>query len=107
MLFILKVLWRSNNLMQKMTSLTPYIYEIIHLKVFLKHFAQNFSPYYMVLDKPRKGPVHLELFSPSVIRGPWVNLLKVKTTHILTLNGKREWHSSIGSRLGALIYNTL
>ena len=43
-LFILKVLWCSNNLMQKMTSMTLSIYEIIHLKVFFKNFAHKFPP---------------------------------------------------------------
>ena len=63
-----------------MTSLTPSTYETIHLKVFFKTFAQNFSPnrkvassrpvnYFKVFDKPTKGPVHLDLFLPSVIRG--------------------------------------
>ena len=41
---ILKVLWCSNNLMQKMTSLILTIYEVIHLKVFFKNFALKFSP---------------------------------------------------------------
>ena len=26
------------------------------------------------LDKPTVGPVHLQLFHPSVIRGPWIKL---------------------------------
>ena len=42
--FILKILLCSNNLIQKMTSITPSISENIHLKVFFKKFAQNFSP---------------------------------------------------------------
>ena len=37
--FTLKVLWFSNNMMQKMTSITPSIYKISHLKVFFKNFA--------------------------------------------------------------------
>ena len=39
---ILKVLRCSNNLVQKMTSITPYIYETIHKKVFFKNFDQKF-----------------------------------------------------------------
>ena len=27
------------------------------------------------LDKPTVGPVHLQLFRPSVIRGPWLRVL--------------------------------
>ena len=45
LLFILKVLWFSNNLMQKMTSLTHSIYYIIHLEVFFKLFNRNFDHY--------------------------------------------------------------
>ena len=45
LLFILKVLWCSIYLMQKMTSVAPSIYEIIYLKVFLKNFAQQFYPF--------------------------------------------------------------
>ena len=41
LLFILKVLRCSNNLMQKMTSITPSIYKTIHQKVIFK----NFDPY--------------------------------------------------------------
>ena len=44
MLFMLKVLWYSNNLMQTMTSITSSIHEVIHFKVFFKNFVQNFSP---------------------------------------------------------------
>ena len=59
--------------MQEMTSITHSIYEIVHLKVFLKNFAQKFQPigFLLVLDKPTIDPVHLDLFRPSVIRGPW------------------------------------
>jgi hypothetical protein len=42
MLFILKVLWCSNYLMQKLTSTTPSINEIIHLQEFFKKFGQKF-----------------------------------------------------------------
>jgi hypothetical protein len=28
----------------------------------------------MVIDKSSKDPVHLDLFRPSVIRGPWLSL---------------------------------
>jgi hypothetical protein len=47
MLFILKVLWCSNNLKQKMTSITPSIYYFIHLKAFFKNFAQKSKPFLM------------------------------------------------------------
>ena len=33
MLFILNVSWFSNNLMQKMTSITPSMQKIVHLKI--------------------------------------------------------------------------
>ena len=47
-----KNVWRQSDSLDrceqversKMTSLTPSIYEVIHLKVFFKNFAQNFSP---------------------------------------------------------------
>jgi len=42
LLFILNVLWCKNNLMQKMTSITPFIYKIIHLKIFFKNLASKF-----------------------------------------------------------------
>ena len=45
LLFILNALGCKNNLMQNMTSITPFIYEIIHLKLFFKTFAQNFIQY--------------------------------------------------------------
>ena len=38
LLFILKVLRCRNNLMQRMTSITPSTYETIRQKVFFKHF---------------------------------------------------------------------
>ena len=41
--FILKVFWCSNNLMQKLTSITPTYKIISHLKVFFKYFAQKFE----------------------------------------------------------------
>ena len=47
--FTLKVLWQ-----QKMTSITPSIYEIIHLKVFSNILLRNLNHF--------QGPVHLELF---------------------------------------------
>ena len=49
LLFILKVLWCSNNLMQKMTSTNHSIYEIVHLQVFFKNFAQKFPPFLCLL----------------------------------------------------------
>ena len=55
--------------MQKISSITPSIYEIIHFE----SIFQKFFTYFKVLDKPTKGPVHLDLFRPSVIRGPWSN----------------------------------
>ena len=65
LLFILKVLRWSNNLMQKMTSITPSIF---------KSIFQNCWPEILtimkVLAKTTRGPVHLQLFRPSVIRGP-------------------------------------
>ena len=42
LVFMLKVLRRSNNLMQRMTSITPFIYKIDHLEVFSKNFEQIF-----------------------------------------------------------------
>ena len=42
LIFILKVLRCSNNLMQKMTSITPSIYKTIHQKVIFKNFDQKF-----------------------------------------------------------------
>jgi hypothetical protein len=63
------------NLMQKMTSTTPYNHEIIHSKVFFKKFAQIFFTYFKVLDK---DPVHLDLFCPFVIRGPWSRTTSIK-----------------------------
>ena len=49
-------------MMQKMTSITPFIYEIVTI--------------FKVLDNPTVSPVHFELFYPSVIRGPWIMLEK-------------------------------
>ena len=46
-----------------MTSISPFIYKTIHQKVIFKNFDQD-------LDKRTVGPVHLQLFRPSVIRGP-------------------------------------
>ena len=43
------------NRMQKMTSITPSIYEIIHLKVFFKNFVQNF--YQFQGFRPMIGPL--------------------------------------------------
>ena len=53
LLFILKFLRCSNNQMQKMTSITPSIYETIHKKVFFKNFDhyEGFSQNYQ-----RPGP---------------------------------------------------
>ena len=56
--------------MQKMTSITPSVYETIHQKVFFKNFDQKFLIIMKVLAKTTRGPVHLQLFPPSVIRGP-------------------------------------
>ena len=46
LLFILKVLRCSNNLMQEMTSITPSIYKTVHQKVILTPMK----------DKPTVGP---------------------------------------------------
>ena len=62
LLFILNILCCKNNLMQKMTSITPSIHKIIHLKIFFKNLASLTT--FMVLGIPTKGPVHLELFCP-------------------------------------------
>jgi hypothetical protein len=67
LLFILKVL-RWSNVQQsdaKNDFYTPSIYKTIHQKVILTLVKD--------LDKPIVGPVHLQLFRPSVIRGPCLN----------------------------------
>ena len=48
LIFILKVLRCSNNLMQKMTSITPSIYKTIHQKVIFKNFDQKFWPLWRI-----------------------------------------------------------
>jgi hypothetical protein len=53
--------------MQKMTSITHCISEIIHLNV-------EILTIFKVLANPTIGPVHLELFRPTVIRGPWIKI---------------------------------
>ena len=61
-------------MMQKMTSTTPSIYEIVCLLSILLNFCFKILTIFKVLDNPTVGPVHFELFRPSVIRGPWIML---------------------------------
>jgi hypothetical protein len=76
---------------QKMTSLTPSIYEIICKKVIFFSFCFNILTIFKVLDNPTVGPVHLELFRPSVIRGPWFTLHK--TMKITLAHRLNSWHA--------------
>ena len=69
LIFILKFLWCSNNMMKKMTSITPSIYEIHCLEVFFKIFTSKFWPI-LGLGNPTVGPVHLGLLHPSAISSP-------------------------------------
>ena len=64
LLFILKVLWCSNNLIQKRIFKTPSICKVIHMKVFFRNFAQKVKPFSTILSYLIKCPVHLELFRP-------------------------------------------
>ena len=52
-----KILWFSNNLMQKMTSITHFIYKISHLEVFFKKICLEILTIFKVLANPTKGPV--------------------------------------------------
>ena len=61
LLFILKVLWCSNNLMQQMTSKTPSIFKIIHLKVFFKKMLEILT-IFKGLAYPTRCLVTFELF---------------------------------------------
>ena len=73
MLFIMKVLWCSNNLMQKMTFITPST-EISIWKYCSKILLRNFHQIQGLKSYPTVRPVTLELFCPSAIRGPWISL---------------------------------
>ena len=73
MLFILKVLWYSNNLMQKMTSITPSIYEIILFQGFRQAYKRpcqfRFIPSIcnqMSLVKSQRS--RLDLFQISMVK---------------------------------------
>ena len=71
LLFILNVLCCKNNLMQKMTSITPPIYKIIHLKIFFKNLASNFDHFQGFRQSyQRPGPFRAIL--SICFRGPWL-----------------------------------
>ena len=72
---LMQVLWKSNDTMPKLNSITPSIYELFVLKYFLKILLQILT-IFKVLDNPTVCPVHFELFRSSVIRGPWILLEK-------------------------------
>ena len=58
-------------MVQQMTTMTISIYYFSIQKLCLEILA-----IFKVLAKTTRGPVHLEPFHPSVIRGPWVGMFK-------------------------------
>ena len=74
-LFILKFLCCSNNLMHKITSKTPSIHEIIHVKLFFKNFATIHEI------------IHLKLFFKKFAKKLY-SLMNMRQLHILFNSAK-------------------
>ena len=53
-----------------------YLWSYPFESIFQK-FCSKFFTYFKVLENPTYGPVHLDLFRPSVIRGPWTSIQSV------------------------------
>ena len=56
------------------------------------------------LDKPTVGPVHLQLFRPSVIRGPWLTLFQPGGTDYVHHITTRPHPSGLSDLPAALVF---
>ena len=64
--------------MQKLTSITPFIFEIIHFESIFQELCSEIFYQFQGLSLT-VGPVTLELFRLSVVRGPCLGRLTSMT----------------------------
>ena len=112
LLFIVKVLRRSNNLISKTWNFynSFYLWKYPSESIFSYILTRNFDHYGGL--QPKLPEAHLQLFRPSVIRGPWLETVIRLSSDIMTGHFLSKLHDSRKSRenvvmqsLGQYIYS--